>query len=128
MFSSRVSFRGGALNRIESLLRIEEKSARQKALLGYARLLKINVSRAEKRNGEIDEDVLTVLIHDAERSRSTRRTVNTGFIAGALFVAAVALAVIFLLVRLMDLSSRGEGLNGLPPAVGGLIGLYSGRG
>ncbi len=89
------------MSRLEELLKIADSSARQKAMLDYARSLKADSFRAKKENGVLDEDILTVLIYDAERKRDTMRTQNTGLLVGAVIVTLMVVAAIYLLSRLL---------------------------
>ena len=89
------------MSKLEELLKIGDRSARRKALLEHARGLKIDSARARKENGELDEDVLTVLIYDAQQKKSSVQTQNTGLLAGAMIVFVMVIAAIYILAKLL---------------------------
>jgi len=88
-------------SRLDELLKMEDRVARQKAMLEYSRALKVDSARARNEDGDLDEDVLTVLLYDAQQKKSSVRTQNTGLLVGAVIVALVVIAAIYLLARLL---------------------------
>jgi hypothetical protein len=89
------------LQKLEGILSIADKAARQRALEQYARNLRVDVGRARRLAGDFDEDVLTVLIYDALKNVQQRHSAATGLLIGAVFLTLMGVAVIFLLARLM---------------------------
>jgi len=89
------------VSKLDELLKMEDRVARQKAMLEFARALKVDSFRARKEDGDLDEDVLTVLIYDADLQKSSVRTQNTGLLVGAVLVALMVIAAIYLLARLL---------------------------
>jgi len=88
--------------KLEELFRIEDKAARQKAFVAYARSLRINYLRAKKTDGEYDENELAVLIYTAQETKSVNRLKNSVFLIIGIFLFGAILLAIFFMVRLLN--------------------------
>lgn len=85
--------------KLEGILKIGDFTKRQQSLMDYAGSLNINITKVRKLNGDIDEDLLTVLIFNAERTRTMLRFGRTGFFVGVFFIFIMLIAVIFLFLK-----------------------------
>ena len=85
------------VKKLEGILKIGDIVQRQEALITYARSLQVNAQDARKFNGEIDEDQLTVLIFNAERTRTMFRFRKIGLLVATflLFITLIAATIIF---------------------------------
>ncbi len=72
------------MSKLEELFQIEDNLARQKALVDYAKSLKVNILKTKKTDGSYSENELAVLIYNAEQSRK-----DSKFQVIALFSVAV---------------------------------------
>jgi hypothetical protein len=95
------------MTKLEEIFQIGEKAERLKALIEYARAVKINPQKARNAKGEVSENELAVLLFDAEQSRKTVKLQNIGLVAGALFVAAVVGFFVMILMKAL----QGGGMN-----------------
>ena len=84
------------VGKLESILKIGDIIRRQKELIEYANSLHINTEKVRKTNGTLDEDSLTVLIFNVERSRTMFRFRRIGFLLGTFFIFIVLIAAIIL--------------------------------
>jgi len=85
------------MTKLEKLFDIEDAAGRQKAIIEYARSLKIKILSAKKDNGEYSENILAVLIYDAEKGRKELWLKNIFLVVGAIIVLVVMTIVIFAL-------------------------------
>jgi len=86
--------------KLEEALKIGDRTERQRLLLNYARSLNVNIEMARKANNEIDEDALTVLIYNAQRTRTFFQLRNTGAWFGIILILFMILAGIFLAIKM----------------------------
>jgi ABC-type phosphate transport system permease subunit len=92
---------GILMSRLDEIFLIENSAERQKALIDYARSLQINVIRAKRDDGDLDENTLAVMIYDALESNKCNTRQNTGLIIGTIFVLIVLGIIIYLAKRLL---------------------------
>jgi hypothetical protein len=89
------------MSQLDEIFFMEDPARRQRALVEYARSLKVNIIKAKKDNGELDENVLAVMIYDAlELNKSSKRQ-NAGLIIGGIFLLVVLGIIIYLAKRLL---------------------------
>ena len=85
--------------KLNEILKVGNKVNRQQALIEYAQSLHVSFDGLRKPNGEVDEDQLTVLLFNAERTRTWFRLRRMGVLAGGFFVLMMLIAAIFLFVK-----------------------------
>jgi ABC-type phosphate transport system permease subunit len=83
--------------KLETIFQIEDNQAREKALVAYAKSLRVNVLKAKKADGSYSENELAVLIFNVEQSRKNNKFQNIAMLAVALFIMIVVVAGIVLL-------------------------------
>lgn len=86
-------------SKLAGILKIGDSTARQQSLMDYAGSLNINITNVRKLSGDIDEDQLTVLIFNAERTRTMLRLGKTGFFLGVFFIFIMLIAAMFLFLK-----------------------------
>lgn len=86
-------------SKLDGILKIGDSTTRQQSLMDYAGSLNVNTTKIRKLNGDIDEDQLTVLIFNAERTRTMLRFGRTGFFLGVLFIFIMLIAAIVLFLK-----------------------------
>lgn len=85
------------MSKLETIFQIEDNQAREKALVAYAKSLRVNVLKAKKADGSYSENELAVLIFNVEQSRKNNKFQNIAMLAVALFVMIIVVAGIVLL-------------------------------
>ncbi|MFA5260159.1 MAG: hypothetical protein WC450_02900 [Candidatus Omnitrophota bacterium] len=87
--------------KLEMIFQIEDEQERRKALVEYAKTLKVNFLHAQRTNGEYSENELAVLIYNAERTLKRTRILNVGFFVAAFFILVFLLVVLYVLVHFL---------------------------
>jgi len=90
------------MSKLKELLDIPDKQERLRALIDYAKKLKINYTRASSESGEISENELSILIFEAEGTKQRGAHQNLAFFIMGVFVFAVVVACIFLFTRFLS--------------------------
>lgn len=87
---------------LEKILKIEDKNVRSRALEDFGKSLKVHTDRAGKFDGSLDEDVLTILIHDAIKDLKTRRSQIMGLLLAGGLLILIGTALIIIMKNLLS--------------------------
>lgn len=88
------------MTKLTLIFKIEDEQERRKALLEYAKTLKVNFLHAQRTGGEYSENELAVFIYNAERALKKFWAFEVNFFVAAFVVLVSLAAMIFFLVGL----------------------------
>ena len=81
------------MSSLDRLLAIPDKAQRQSAMVKYAKSLDADPVAAHQK-GNCNEEILAILIYDAEQKNKTRRSRDIKFVGGGIVVLVILIALI----------------------------------